>query len=124
MAVYIESVYFSRMPVSTMYDNYVEYCSEQDMQSNILNINAFTVVMLSFHRVTLKLHNKLNYFQYYAYALYNYLIDINCYTKQKLQYFKDYRQHNAEEVNARRAERCAERKKTRKIKQTDKIAFD
>ena len=121
-----QSVYFSRKPISQMFDLYIEYCSEQDMQrNNFLCIEAFTVVVLSFHRVSLKIHNKLNYFQYYAYALYNYFNDSEYYYKQKLQYFKQYRQNNAEQVNARRAVRKIERKTEARVKnQTNKIEFN
>ena len=121
-----QSVYFSRKPLQEMHDLYVEYCSEQDMQrNNILCIEAFTVVVVSFHRVSLKLHNNIFYLQYYAYALYNYFNDSEYYYKQKLQYFKQYRQHNAEHVNGRRKVRQAERKtEARILRETNKIEFD
>ena len=121
-----QSVYFSRKNLQEMHDLYVEYCSEQDMQrNNILCIEAFTVVVVSFHRVSLKLHNNIFYLQYYPYALYNFFNDSEYYYKQKLQYFKQYRQHNAEQVNSRRATRQIERKvENRVLKQTDKIEFN
>ena len=122
-----ESPYYSRIPVETMYDKYIEYISEQEsINSNILNEKAFVVVMESFFRVSLNLYNDIESFQFYAFSVYNYLMDNECYTKRKVELHKSYRQRNAETVSQRRKElyKQAKAKKVKALQPTTEIVFD
>jgi len=120
-----ESPYFDRVKISTCYDQYIEYCSEQDMQSNILNMKAFVCVVLQFHRVTLKCYCGELIFRVYSFALYNYFTDENYYINKKLLHNKTYRQQNKERISQQRKNNYAEKKQKRN--QTlliDKVEFN
>ena len=97
-----ESPYFDRVKISTCYDQYIEYCSEQDMQSNILNMKAFVCVVLQFHRVTLKCYCGEFVFRVYPFSLFNYFTDENYYINKKLLHNKTYRQQHKERISQQR----------------------